>query len=74
MLRCFTNLIGLAALVLVTAVAGYLIFWHGAHLAAIAPLLLVLLCPLMHLFMHRGPQHHNPSRPSDFGPPSTKEN
>lgn len=58
MFRCFTNPKGLFLLGLVTAGAVYLIFWHGAHLAAVAPLLLILACPLMHVFMHGGHGHH----------------
>ena len=76
MFRCFTNPKGLTILGLVTAGAIYLAFWHGAHLAAIAPLLLVLLCPLMHLFMHHGhhgQHHHTTHRSSDTGRPPTKE-
>lgn len=71
MFRCFTNIKGLAILGLVTAGAVYLAFWHGAHLAAFAPLLLVLACPLMHLFMHHGHhghhghEHHKTAAPSD---------
>lgn len=42
--------IGLAAAV------GWLFFRHGAHLLELAPFLLVLACPLMHLFGHGG--HH----------------
>lgn len=38
-------------------VAGYfLITEHTAHLFAVLPWLLILACPLMHLFMHHG--HH----------------
>ena len=76
MFRCFTNPKWPAILGLVTAGAIYLAFWHGAHLAAIAPLLLVLLCPLMHLFMHHGhhgQHHHTTHRSSDTGRPPTKE-
>lgn len=67
MFRCFTNPKGLAILGLVTAGAVYLAFWHGAHLAAFAPPLLVLACPLRHLFMpHRphGQHQHKTPRPS----------
>ena len=45
----------------VTLVAAYLVFWHGQHLAALLPILLVLACPLAHLLMHGG--HHNHSHP-----------
>lgn len=36
-------------------IAGYqLVVEHGAHLAPYAPWLILLACPLMHLFMHHG--------------------
>lgn len=61
MFRCFSNPKGLFLLGLVTAGAVYLVVWHGTHLAAVAPLLLVLACPLMHLFMHGGASWTSPS-------------
>jgi Protein of unknown function (DUF2933) len=76
MFRCFTNPKELAILGLVAAFAIYLTFWHGAHLAAMAPLILVLLCPLMHLFMHHGnhgQHHHRALRSSDADRPPKKE-
>ncbi|CAG0979013.1 hypothetical protein MTYP_01651 [Methylophilaceae bacterium] len=37
------------------AFAGLLLFTeHRAHLLGILPYLILLACPLMHLFMHRG--------------------
>lgn len=37
------------------AIAGYFLFTeHQAHVIPYLPFLLLLLCPLMHLFMHRG--------------------
>jgi hypothetical protein len=55
--------LGLVALV---AVAGfYLITQHQAHVLGYLPLLLLLACPLMHVFMH-GHHHHGHRRdPSD---------
>jgi len=32
---------------------------HRAHLLGALPFLLLLLCPLMHLFMHRGHRHRH---------------
>jgi hypothetical protein len=51
-------------------VAGYfLITEHAAHLFSILPWLLILACPLMHLFMHHGGHGHQSggqgSRPED---------
>ena len=45
--------LGAAALV-------YLIVEHRPHLFGWIPNLIILACPLMHLFMHRG--HHHGSR------------
>ena len=61
MFRCFSSRWGIAAIIGVTLVAAYLVFWHGQHLAALLPILLVLACPLAHLLMHGG--HHNHSHP-----------
>jgi hypothetical protein len=45
------------------AIAAYLLVSeHRAHLAQALPWLIVLLCPLMHLFMHRGHGAHGGSR------------
>jgi hypothetical protein len=41
------------------AIAGfYLVTEHSAHLYGILPWLLLLACPLMHLFMHHGHGGH----------------
>ena len=42
----------------VVVVLGFLIYTgHSAHLLGAAPYLLILACPLMHLFMHGGHGH-----------------
>lgn len=42
------------------AVAGFLLFTeHRAHLLGILPYLILLACPLMHLFMHHGHGGHD---------------
>ena len=43
------------------AIAGFFLFTeHRAHLFGVLPLLLLLLvCPLMHLFMHGGGGHRH---------------
>lgn len=58
MFRCFQNLKGAVLLAAVTVVAIYLVFWHGAHLVGLAPFLLLLACPLMHVFGHGGHGGH----------------
>ena len=44
-------------------IAGFFLFTeHRAHLLGILPYLLILACPLMHLF-HHGHGHHGGSAP-----------
>lgn len=55
------------------AVAGFfLVAEHTAHVFGALPWLLVLACPLMHVFMHRGHGHgghrHDRGAPGDSGP------
>ncbi len=57
---------GVAALV-----GGYLVFWHGAHLAAALPFLVIAACPLMHIFMHRGHGHQHGQDASNDVPTTT---
>ncbi len=46
-------------LVVFLAIAGfYLLSEHQAHLFGVLPFLLVLACPLMHVFMHGGHGGH----------------
>ena len=59
MFRCFTTRNGAALLAGLTLLAAYLFIWHGAHVAAFLPFLLILACPLMHVFMHGGHGHHH---------------
>ena len=47
---------GLVTCLAAAAVGIYLFVFHLAHVALIAPYLILLACPLMHL-MHRG--HHD---------------
>ena len=45
----------LIALVLLLVVGGFFLWAeHRAHIMGTLPYLILLLCPLMHLFMHRG--------------------
>ena len=46
---------------IVLSVAGFLVYTgHGVHLLGFLPYLLILACPLMHIFMH-GHQGHGGS-------------
>lgn len=45
-------------LIVIGAVAGYfLLTEHLAHVLGAVPFLLLLACPLMHVFMHHGHRH-----------------
>jgi hypothetical protein len=55
------------ALLVVALVGGFFLYTeHRAHLFGVLPFLLILACPLMHVFMHHGHRHgghsqgHNP--------------
>lgn len=38
----------------------YLFVWHQAHLFSVLPLLIILACPLMHIFRHgHGHKHRS---------------
>jgi hypothetical protein len=58
---------GVGWLVLGAVAAFFLLTEHRAHLFGALPYLLVLACPLMHLFMHRGHgahgHHGSPEQP-----------
>ena len=55
-------------LLVVTLVGGFfLLTEHRAHLLGWLPFLLILACPLMHVFMHHG--HHHGGKHSGHNPP-----
>lgn len=57
-------------LIVIGAVAGYfLLTEHLVHVVGVLPFLLVLACPLMHVFMHHGHGGHG-HRHGDDGPQS----
>ena len=71
MFRCFASVWGIVVLVGVGLIAAYLVLWHGQHLAALLPILLVFACPLTHMLMHR---HGTPSAPRDREQPKKNAN
>jgi len=64
---------GLAAIVLIGIAIYYLLAEHQAHFFSALPFLILLLCPLMHVFMHGGHGHgghgHGEDGPDDSDQP-----
>ncbi len=52
----------LVACITLATVGILLLTGHKAHLLGFAPYLLLIACPLMHLFMHHGQHEHGHSR------------
>lgn len=52
-LSCILSWQGIALILAFAAVSYYLLTVHLAHLAVALPYLLLLACPLMHIFGHR---------------------
>lgn len=55
----FRSRIGLVLLAFLAIAAFFLITEHTAHVFGILPYALLLLCPVLHLFMHRGHGDHS---------------
>ena len=62
-------------LLVLGAIAAYLLLSeHRTHFIGALPLLLLLACPLMHVFMHRGHgAHAGPTTPTRASPPSAQD-
>ena len=71
MFSCFKSYRGWVVLGLAALLGGYLVIWHGAHLAAVLPFLVLAGCPLMHIFMHGGHGHHHGQDTSKDVPPTS---
>jgi hypothetical protein len=52
--------LGWALSLAVAALGVYLLVAHTGHLFAALPYLLLVACPLMHLFGHGSHKHHRP--------------
>ena len=51
------------ATIIAVSVLGFLVYeGHGAHILGYAPFLLILACPLLHIFMHGGHGGHGAHR------------
>ena len=64
---------GIVFLVFLAIAAFFVLTEHTAHVFGILPYALLLLCPLLHLFMHGGHGEHNgqtgqPAERSKGGP------
>jgi len=51
--------VGLVLLCFLAIAAFFLIVEHTAHFFGVLPFALLLLCPLLHLFMHHGHGGHS---------------
>ncbi|MEH6639403.1 MAG: DUF2933 domain-containing protein [Porticoccaceae bacterium] len=50
---------------MIGAVVYFLLMEHRQHLFQALPFLIILLCPLMHVFMHGGHQHSDHPHAND---------
>lgn len=57
-LACFLSWKGVAFILILAGVSFYLLTQHMEHLAVALPYLILLACPLMHIFGHG---HHGKS-------------
>jgi hypothetical protein len=64
---------GLVLIVFLGVAAFFLITEHSAHLFGSLPFALLLLCPLMHLFMHGGHGGHGGDVSDHEGLPQAPE-
>lgn len=71
MFKCFTSARGIIVLAIAIVIGGYLVIWHGAHVAAALPFMVILACPLMHMFMHGGHGHHRGHGTENVSPPTS---
>ncbi len=60
--------IGLATIGFLAIALFFLLTEHRAHVFGVLPWLLILACPLLHLFMHRGHRHGGQHRHHDQKP------
>ena len=58
LLSFFGSKVGLVICLLLAALGVYLLWTHTGHVVAALPYLILLACPLMHIFGHRHGQKH----------------
>lgn len=58
-MHCLQKKYLIPALIAAVIAAWYAYTFHQPHLAAALPLLFILACPLMHLFMMKGHETHD---------------
>jgi hypothetical protein len=67
--RFWQSRYAIGLLVLGAIAAYFLLTEHRAHVVGALPLLILLACPLMHVFMHhghgQGHDHHKPGGPHE---------
>jgi Flp pilus assembly protein TadB len=59
MFACFKSPSSWLLVAAAAALGLYLVIWHGVHLAAALPFIVLLACPLLHVFMHGGHRHNH---------------
>jgi Protein of unknown function (DUF2933) len=64
--------LGLATCLALAAVGAYLLWNHTGHILSAIPYVLLLACPLMHLFGHGHHHHHGSEKPASE--PSSRAN
>lgn len=63
----WTSLHGMATVMLIGSALYFIFVEHGEHVLPYLPYMIILLCPLMHIFMHKGhgEHKHGPAKDSD---------
>ncbi len=64
-LACVLSWRGIALILALAGVSFYLLTVHLEHLAVALPYLILLACPLMHIFGHRHDGHKNHGKEED---------
>ena len=59
MFACFKSPRSWLLVAAAAALGPYLVIWHSVHLAAALPFIVLLACPLLHVFMHGGHRHND---------------